>query len=57
MSKKTRFFKCNKDHITERLVKDNITIIACGECKEEAAKMLAAPIFLGNSCGKNANVR
>ena len=51
--KKLRSFKCKNNHTTERLVKDNITIVSCGECKEEATKMLAAPKCFQNTTGKS----
>ena len=53
LMKKIRFFKCPKDHITERVIEDNIVVVACGECKDEAARMLAAARYFGNTIGKS----
>lgn len=51
--KKIRYFKCHNEHVTERWVEDEITIVACSECKEEAKRMLSAPRSFGNTTGKS----
>ncbi len=56
--KKLRRFKCGScqtEH--ERMVQDNIVVIACVKCKSKAARMLAAPRYFGNTVGRSPSAK
>lgn len=36
-------FRCVKDHITERLVDDEVRSVSCPHCSNEAARIISSP--------------
>ena len=36
-------FRCVKDHITERLVDDEVRSVSCPHCHNEAARIISSP--------------
>ena len=57
MSKKTRYFKCKGDHITERRVEDSIVLTVCDECNEESKRMVSAPKCFSNTTGRSPSAK
>ena len=54
--KKYRSFKCGTCEEIQRdvPVKDGVTMVEC-KCGKQATRMISAPRFVNNSCGKNAS--
>ena len=36
-------FRCVKDHITERLVDDEVRSVSCPHCSNEASRIISSP--------------
>ena len=36
-------FKCAKDHLTEKLVDDEVRSIECPHCRNEASRIISSP--------------
>jgi hypothetical protein len=36
-------FRCDKDHLTEKLVDDEVRSIECPHCRNEASRIISSP--------------